>query len=221
MQGGKQRTGYPLGGFWQLRWRSLGWGAREGRTDAAGVQGRHGGLCTRETSRQAHTPSLEMPGTKGGTVPGSLWKERGQTRPSCVGGRHQQGGGAWGPGQHEQHPPVSRLVTEERMRAQSPRVAPGGRPGVCLRTPTGREGRAEWRQKHPWRARRTRGGSGRWPRVQAGRLAREGAGRLARGAGGGWASSAHCCWTRGEAGSWRGTWLSCWKCMKAAGTRAQ
>ena len=49
-----------------------------------------------------------------------------------------------------------------------PRVAPGGRPGVCLRTPTGREGRAEWRQKHPWRARRTRGGSGRWPRVQAG-----------------------------------------------------
>ena len=91
MQGGKQRTGYPLGGFWQLRWRSLGWGAREGRTDAAGVQGRHGGLCTRETSRQAHTPSLEMPGTKGGTVPGSLWKERGQTRPSCVGGRAPAG----------------------------------------------------------------------------------------------------------------------------------
>ena len=25
-------------------------------------------------------------------------------------------------------------------------------------------------------------------------------------------SSARCCWSWGEAGSWRGTWLSCWKC---------
>lgn len=48
---------------------------------------------------------------------------------------------------------------------------------------------------------------------------------MARGAGGGRASSARCCWTRGEAGSWRGTWLSCWKCTggregEAAGQRA-
>lgn len=116
-------------------------------------------------------------------------------------------------------------MTEERVLAQSPCVAPGGRPGVCLRTPAGREGRAKWPQRHPRQARRTWGGSGRWPRVQAGRLAREGVGRLARGAGGGRASSARCCWTRGEAGSWRGTWLSCWKCTggregEAAGQRA-
>lgn len=40
-------------------------------------------------------------------------------------------------------------------------------------------------------------------------------GRLA-----GW-SSGHCRWSRGEAGSWRGIWLSCWTCMRAAGTRAR
>ena len=181
------------------------------------ARGRQAGRRTRHRSR--------CPAPRGAPCLAACGRRGGRRGPAVWGGGHQQGGGAWGPGQHEQHPPVSRLVTEERMRAQSPRVAPGGRPGVCLRTPTGREGRAEWRQKHPWRARRTRGGSGRWPRVQAGRLAREGAGRLARGAGGGWASSAHCCWTRGEAGSWRGTWLSCWKCTggregEAAGQRA-
>lgn len=41
--------------------------------------------------------------------------------------------------------------------------------------------------------------------------------------GGGWPgrSSARCCWSRGEAGSWRGIWLSCWRCMRAVGTRAR
>lgn len=34
-------------------------------------------------------------------------------------------------------------------------------------------------------------------------------------------SSARCRWSRGEAGSLRGIWLSCWRCMRAVGTRAQ
>lgn len=38
---------------------------------------------------------------------------------------------------------------------------------------------------------------------------------------GGAQSNARCCWSRGEAGSWRGIWLSCWRCMRAVGTRAQ
>jgi len=197
---------------------------KEGQTlqvckGAAGdsAHGRQAGGRTRHRSRR--------PAPRGAPCPAACGRRGGRRGPAVWGGGRQQGGGAWGPRQREQHPQVSRLVTEERMRAQSPRVAPGGRPGVCLRTPTGREGRVEWRQKPPRRARRTRGGSGRWPWVQAGRLAREGAGRLARGAGGGRASSAHCCWTRGEAGSWRGTWLSCWKCTggregEAAGQRA-
>lgn len=137
-------------------------------------------------------------------------RPRGST--STAGPCRAEARGGWGPEHREQHPQVSRLVTEERVRAQSPRVALGSRPGVCLHAPAGREGRAEWLQRRPQRARRTQGGSGGWSQVQAGRLAREGAGRLAHGAGGGWGSSARCCWTRGEAGSWRGTWLSCWKC---------
>lgn len=48
-------------------------------------------------------------------------------------------------------------------------------------------------------------------------------GQLARG--GRWLagvrSSARCRWSLGEAGSWRGIWLSCWRCMRAVGTRAQ
>lgn len=195
----------------------------------AGVSagGRQAGECTRHRSRRPAPRGALLPvngeGADGPAGEGRGWAQprRPQGSTSTAGPCRAEARGGWGPGHLEQHPQVSRLVTEERMRAQSPRVALGSRPGVCLCTPAGREGRAEWPQRCPQRARRTQVGSGRWPRVQAGRLAREGVGRLARGAGGGRGSSARCCWTRGEAGSWRGTWLSCWKCMKAAGTRAQ
>lgn len=63
-------------------------------------------------------------------------------------------------------------------------------------------------------------------RVRQGRSSSAGRGRVGQLARGGrWLagvrSSARCRWSRGEAGSWRGIWLSCWRCMRAVGTRAQ
>ena len=189
---------------------------------AAGVSagGRQAGGRTHHRSR-CPAPRGALPPVNGEGADGPAGEGRGWAQPRRPRGSTSTAGpcrvevcGGWRPGHLEQRPQVSRLVTEERVQAQSPCVALGSRPGVCLRTPAGREGRAEWPQRCPQRAWRMRGGSGRWPRVQAGRLAREGAGRLARGAGGGRGSSARCCWTQGEAGSWRGTWLSCWKCTR-------
>lgn len=66
---------------------------------------------------------------------------------------------------------------------------------------------------------------GLW-RVRQGRSSSAGIGRVGQLARGGrWLagarSSARCRWSRGEAGSLRGIWLSCWRCMRAVGTRAQ
>lgn len=63
-------------------------------------------------------------------------------------------------------------------------------------------------------------------RVRQGRSSSAGIGRVGQLARGGrWLasarSSARCRWSRGEAGSLRGIWLSCWRCMRAVGTRAQ
>lgn len=68
-----------------------GVGAREERTtDAAGVRGRRGGLCTQETSRRAQAPSLETPGTEGaprGAPCPAACGRRGGRRSPAVGRR--------------------------------------------------------------------------------------------------------------------------------------
>lgn len=85
VRGGKQRRGYPLGGFWQLRRRSLGWGERRKDRRCRCARAPRGTLHAADKQAGAHAITRDAR-HRGGTVPGSLWKEKGQTRPSCVGG---------------------------------------------------------------------------------------------------------------------------------------
>lgn len=88
LRGEKQRRGDPPGGFWQLRRRSLGWGREKKGQMLQVCEGAAGSLHAGD--KQAGTRAIARDarhrgGTEGGTVPSSLWKERGQTQPSCGG----------------------------------------------------------------------------------------------------------------------------------------
>lgn len=139
--------------------------------------------------------------------------------------------GAWGragghsacvPGGHPQGPCGGKRGRAAGRKALSRSVSRvgGAGPGPLFSSPCpcgegeramGLQGARGWRGV-AWRG-GARGGSGGSPGVQA---AVRGVGREAP-----VRSSARCRWSRGEAGSWRGTWLSCWMCMRAVGTRAR
>lgn len=174
-------------------------------------------------------PAEETAGVRGGSAGAAGTQhqhdtsgpEQGSAYPQVLGGR---GAGAWGGWEglgHGSTPPCvqacdprgpepPRLHGRSMLGMSSPlqegkegRVARGAcrGPGICVEGPAGGHGC----KQQGWRGEE----QGDWH-----------VGRVAAGQ-----SSARCCWSQGEAGSWRGTWLSCWKCTggrqgEAGGQRA-
>lgn len=187
--------------------------APQGSLQAGGKQaGAH--AIARDARHRGGTAACERRGSRrpswGGKGAGAAEETPGQHQHS----RPLQGGGAWGLGARASRaaPPGVQACDRGEDAGPEPPRCPGEQARCLSPRPCRKGGQGRVAAEAPAAGRRTQGGSGGWSQVQAGRLAREGAGRLAHGVGGGWGSSARCCWTRGEAGSWRGTWLSCWKC---------
>lgn len=181
-----------------------GRGRRVPAQETAGVRGDSVLQRERQGQHQHHTPG----------------PEQSSANPQLQ-GAEGHGGRGWRAQVLEQHPYVSRCVTlEEKVWAPGPVSTSRTAPGISTALQEGEEG-GEWPQRCLQRAWRTCGGSGRGPGSKQQGWHREEQGDWHVGWAAAGRSSARCCWGPGEAGLWRGTWLSCWRCTKAAGTHAR